>query len=209
MTLDLDHLIVCVESLDDAATRFEAEHGLIAVEGGRHPGHGTANRIIPLGRSYLELLAVVDRDEAHQSPLGSWALDQIDSAGGGAVCLRTDDLDAVCGRLGLQSVAMSRLTPGGEVLTWRVAGVEEALPTSRPFFIQWDVPAAIHPGRVFAEHPAGKSRLAGVSLTGDREYVAGLEQWAPRPRHLAYAVDELNGPRLSYRFASVPVDGNG
>ena len=40
--------------------------------GGRHPGHGTANRIVPLGSSYIELMAVVDRVEADSSPLGSW-----------------------------------------------------------------------------------------------------------------------------------------
>ncbi|MFZ0014306.1 MAG: VOC family protein [Acidimicrobiia bacterium] len=208
MTLDLDHLIVCVEDLDDAAAVFETRHGLRAVEGGRHPGHGTANRIIPLGRSYVELLAVIDRDEAQRSSLGAWALAQAEVADGGGVCLRTDDLDAVCQRLGLESVAMSRLTPEGVALTWRVAGIEEALIASRPFFIQWDIPDELHPGRVSSEHPAGQVRLTGVALAGDREYVAGLEEWAPQPGGLTYEVDELDRPRLSYRFASSPEGGN-
>jgi len=204
MTLDLDHVIVCVDDLDAAATRFEARHGLIAVEGGRHQGHGTANRIIPLGRAYVELIAAIDRDEARQSPLGSWVLARSGVPGGGGVCLRTDDLDAVCRRLGLESERMSRLTPGGDSLTWRVAGVEEALATSRPFFIEWDVPEELHPGGIDVEHPAGDVRLMGVTLAGDRDYVAGLEEWAPQPEGLVYELDDLDGPRLSYVFAPAP-----
>lgn len=45
----IDHLIVCVGDLDEAARSFKDRLGLNSVEGGRHPGHGTANRIIPLG----------------------------------------------------------------------------------------------------------------------------------------------------------------
>jgi hypothetical protein len=202
MTLDLDHLIVCVEDLDDAAAVFETRHGLRAVEGGRHPGHGTANRIIPLGRAYIELLAVIDREEARQSPLGAWALAQTDVPDGGGVCLRTEDIDAVCRRLGLGWAAMSRFTPTGQTLTWRVAGLEEGLAASRPFFIQWDVPDELHPGRIDVEHPAGRAHLVDVSLAGNRQFVAGLEEWAPRPGGLVYEVGELDRPRLDYRFDS-------
>jgi len=40
-----------VADLRAAAQELEARHGLVAVEGGRHPGWGTANRIVPLGES--------------------------------------------------------------------------------------------------------------------------------------------------------------
>src|SRR5687767_15772991 len=57
---------------------FEARHGLASVDGGRHRDFGTANRIIPLGSTYLELVAVVDpgaaaRSEEHTSELQSLA----------------------------------------------------------------------------------------------------------------------------------------
>ena len=70
--LAIDHVIVIVEDLDAAARRYYEQTGLASVSGGRHPGHGTANRIVPLGSSYIELMAVVDRVEADSSPLGSW-----------------------------------------------------------------------------------------------------------------------------------------
>jgi hypothetical protein len=42
------------------------------VAGGRHPGWGTANRIVPLGNTYLEVVAAVDAAEADGSPFGRW-----------------------------------------------------------------------------------------------------------------------------------------
>src|SRR5262245_6695165 len=70
--LALDHVIVVVADLDSAAGRLYREHGLASVAGGRHAGHGTGNRIVPLGSTYIELMAVVDPDEAASSPVGSW-----------------------------------------------------------------------------------------------------------------------------------------
>src|SRR5687768_15600144 len=46
---ELDHVLVAVTDLAAAARTIEAEYGLMAEEGGRHPGWGTANRIVPLG----------------------------------------------------------------------------------------------------------------------------------------------------------------
>src|SRR5512142_3281084 len=56
----LDHVVLAVDDLDRAAARLEREHGLASYAGGRHARGGTANRIVPLGSQYLELMAVVD-----------------------------------------------------------------------------------------------------------------------------------------------------
>src|SRR5438132_3854521 len=71
-SLDLDHVLIAVADLASAGREIETRHGLASVEGGRHPGWGTANRIVPLGEAYLELIAVSDEAEAAQSPFGSW-----------------------------------------------------------------------------------------------------------------------------------------
>ena len=93
--LAIDPVIVLVEDLDAAARRYDEHKGLGSVPGGRHPGHGTANRIVPLGGSYLELMAVVDRVEADSSPLGRWVRRRLGEVGEspGALCLRTDDIE--------------------------------------------------------------------------------------------------------------------
>src|SRR5918999_6293720 len=72
VALELDHVLIAVADLAAAAREIEARHGLASIEGGRHPGWGTANRIVPLGEAYLELVAIVDEAEAAQSPFGRW-----------------------------------------------------------------------------------------------------------------------------------------
>lgn len=47
----IDHVIYAVGDLEADAARFRDELGLESVVGGRHPGWGTANRIVPLGSS--------------------------------------------------------------------------------------------------------------------------------------------------------------
>src|SRR5437588_4680677 len=66
--LQFDHVQVAVGGLDAAAEHFASRYGLMALQGGHHPGRGTGNMIVPLGRSYLELIAVVEESEAESFP---------------------------------------------------------------------------------------------------------------------------------------------
>ena len=70
--MELDHVLIAVDDLEAAAKEVEERLGLASVAGGRHHGLGTANRIVPLGETYLELVAVVDDAEAAASGFGSW-----------------------------------------------------------------------------------------------------------------------------------------
>src|SRR4051812_50103678 len=92
----VDHVIWATAALDAAAERMEREHGLAATGGGAHDGMGTHNRIVPLGRGYLELLAVRDAAEAAGSPLGRAVTARLERVGeglmGGAVAV--DDGEA-------------------------------------------------------------------------------------------------------------------
>ena len=80
----LVQVIVLVEDLD-VARRWATGAGLVALDGGRHPGRGTANVIVPFGVEYLELLAVVDPDEARSSAGGQAVLDTLAGRGPGPV----------------------------------------------------------------------------------------------------------------------------
>ena len=193
--LELDHVLIAVDDLASAAEEVERRFGLTSVEGGRHPGWGTANRIVPLGTSYLELIAVVDAAEAETSLVGRWV-----GAGAGGLRLlgwavRPDDLDAVASRLGLEISAGSRQAPGGEQLRWRSAGLDRAVTEPcLPFFIEWSAETRF-PGRA-APAPTAIRRL---QLTGDADLVAA---WLG-PNDLPIAVSpgppglralELEGP---------------
>jgi hypothetical protein len=69
MSVELDHVLVAVSDLAESARELEVRYGLASIEGGCHPGWGTANRIVPLGDAYLELVTVVDEEEALASVL--------------------------------------------------------------------------------------------------------------------------------------------
>lgn len=131
-------MIFGVADLDAAVRRFAEEFGLEAQAGGEHPQLGTRNCLIPVGGGqYLELMAVADPDLAR--PLPVFLAARI-AAGDRAIamCLAPDDLPGVAARLSLEVVAGERHTPAGEVVRWRMAGLESALgPERPPFFIDW------------------------------------------------------------------------
>lgn len=169
--MQIDHLLIAVKDLDDTARELEARYGLRSVSGGRHPGWGTANRIVPLGDAYLELIAVVDRSEAAASFVGRWVLAaEPEMPKLFAWCARTDDLADVAARLGLRVDDGSRETPDGQILRWRIAGIENAAAEpALPFFIEWG-PGTPHPGHA----AASEQRIAEVRLRADK---ARLYEW--------------------------------
>ena len=167
-----------VDDLLSAAARFEEQTGLTAVEGGRHPSHGTANYIVPLGENYIELVAVVDRTEASDSLFGRWALDR--GGGVGLLCLRSEQLDVVCTRLRIAASEMSRARPDGTEFSWRIAGLRAALETAGfPFFIEWAT-RSDQPGRTPVAHAASTQGLVGVTLSGDPEQLSSRVGGADR-----------------------------
>jgi len=164
--LKIDHVIICVPDLDRAAESFSKRYGLKSVGGGRHAGMGMANRIVPLGDNYLELLTVVDRRAARANPFGIWATVMIEenSMRPSGLCLRTEDIRTVATRLGLKPAPMSRTTADGVELRWETVGLEQTLTRGRPFFMQWDIDMADHPGRALkGQGPIEKVVLSGRS----------------------------------------------
>jgi Glyoxalase-like domain len=170
VVLELDHVLIAVSDLAAAAREIEARHGLASIEGGRHPGWGTANRIVPLGETYLELVAVVDESEAAQSPFGRWVAGvhpKLAQPLGWAV--RTHQLDDVARRLGLTVEAGSRAGRDGQLVRWRLTGIEQAAAEpSLPFFIEWAHGTSL-PGRAHTTHRAGAVRIAKLQLDGDTD----------------------------------------
>ena len=172
----IDHAVLAVRDLDASATRLREEHGLRFAPGGRHPQWGTANMIAPLGDDYLELLGVVDEDVGRGTVLGRTLLEL--SADGDrwfSICLADDDIEATARRLGLTVQPGSRTRPDGTEVRWRGAGIEERGPDLwLPFFISWDVPAALHPGAAPAEHRTAVERIAWADVGGHTER---LHEW--------------------------------
>jgi hypothetical protein len=173
---ELDHVLVAVADLEAGARRFLHGYGLTALEGGRHPGRGTANRIVPLGGRYIELIAIVDAGEVARShlgrrvaaaaesgrPLAGWAARTRDSAA-------LDDLGRRLHEAGWGVGEVhdgSRVKPDGTVLRWRsmdlYPGPQENDPGVLPFLIAWDVRMEDHPGSATVVHPAGQAEMVAL-----------------------------------------------
>ena len=164
----IDHVVYAVRDLDGAARRCLDEHGLASIDGGRHPRWGTANRVVPLGDTYLELLAVEDPSVAPDL-----ARSLLDATADGdrwySICVADDDVEATAARLGIEVRPGARTRPDGAEVRWRGAGFDDpARPLWLPFFIAWDMPDELLPGRAEAPpHPCGAAGIEGVEVGGD------------------------------------------
>lgn len=178
--LHFDHVLRGVRDLDAAAAAIRAEHGLASVDGGVHPGWGTGNRIVPLGGDYVELIGVVDPAAAAESPVGAW-LTALTADGDrwAGWCLRADDLDAVVRRLSLEVTPGSRELPGGGSVSWRLAGLAEAMAEpGLPFFIAWD-DGSEHPGAAAAPHLPEPYGIAWIEVAGEPDRIGRWLDGAP------------------------------
>ena len=172
---ELDHVLVAVTDLAVATRAIQREHGLTAEEGGRHPVWGTANCIVPLGDAYLELVTTVDAGTATRSSFGRW----VRASQSELLCplgwaVRTDDLDEVASRLGLTIEEGSRVGRDEELVSWRLAGVDEAAAEpALPFFVEW-APGTRLPGRTRAVHATCEVSITEIRVSGDPQHI---EDW--------------------------------
>ena len=188
--LRIDHAIYAVGDLDAAGEEIYEREGLASVPGGRHEGWGTANRIVPLGETYLELIAVVDAEEAESSDFGRAVLRAVaeDRPFVGWV-VATDDIEGVARRLDLEVERKSRSTPDGSALSWRLAGLEAAMETGfLPFFVEWEGEADHHPGAADVQHDADPEGIAWIEVRTDDE--ERLREWLGEDAELPVKVTE-------------------
>lgn len=198
-SLRVDHVIYAVADLDAAAARVTEKFGLDSIEGGRHPGWGTANRIVPLGRDYLELMTVVDATEAAASVVGRPVLEALEAGDrlvGWAVA--TDDIEVIARRLSLEVIGGSRARPDGITLSWKLAGVGRGLETSAfPFFIQWEGPVDLHPGSTRVGHRVTPDGIAWVEVSTDEQALRAWLGSHDLPLRVTDGPDELSAVAIS------------
>jgi catechol 2,3-dioxygenase-like lactoylglutathione lyase family enzyme len=182
----IDHVVMAVRDLDDAAARLTERTGLATVAGGRHERWGTENRIVPLGDDYLELLAVVDPEVGATTPLGRALMSACqDGDAWFSICVAVPDIEATGARLALTVEAGSRMRPDGVEVRWRGAGIDDpARPSWLPFFIAWDVAPELHPARAMAAHAVTPLGIVGVEVGGSPGAMRDWLDGAKLPIHV-------------------------
>lgn len=140
MSTHIDHIVIAAPNLADLVARFEELTGVKPVEGGRHDV-GTANALVPLAEpkgSYLELIGPDPEEAAVTQDNFAIASTSTQTPRVAAWCVRPDDLEAFAQDRGQETVEMSRHTPEGTTLTWRLILPEPGVDYAPvPFAIDW------------------------------------------------------------------------
>ncbi len=163
----LDHIILGCNDLDRGMEFVEQHLGVKAAFGGVHPGAGTRNALLSLGkRRYVEIIAP---DPGQGIPKHFPALSHMASPVLVGWAAHPGNLDACADRLreaGVKTLGIqpgSRSCPDGKTLKWRSLRLADDRGGLLPFFIEWSE-ESVHPS-VYA--PAGCS-LDHFSLIGPR-----------------------------------------
>src|SRR5438270_10478079 len=141
MLTGIDHIIIRVHDLYEASRIFNDKLGLAVSGGGIHPSGGTENRIIVIGDTYIELIAVRTPEEAQQSILDRLA------KGDGYLnfVLTSNDIEGDSKAMLSRGVSIfgpkqgQLLSADGRTRRWSRVDVERPDLTQRyPFLIQHD-----------------------------------------------------------------------
>jgi hypothetical protein len=144
----LDHILVGSPDLEKGIAFIEERTGVRAAFGGVHPGAGTQNALLSLGKNrYLEIIApdpkqsptldVCDLRKLEEPALVGWAQ-------------HSGDIEAFAQRLKGEGVEVigpkpgSRKRPDGRVLNWKTLGLKDDAGGLFPFFIEWGA-GSMHP----------------------------------------------------------------
>ncbi|HLS13789.1 MAG TPA: VOC family protein [Beutenbergiaceae bacterium] len=146
---ELDHVIVAGPDLPEAISAVEHLTGVRAAPGGKHPS-GTANALIAFtvdGQRLPHYLEVIGPDPDGETPaaqISTFGIADRTEPGVATFAIHPGDFDATATRAADAGVSLgeirplSRRTPSGELLQWRLTRGEGRDPDpSVPFLIDW------------------------------------------------------------------------
>ena len=155
----LDHILLGCNDLDRGIAFVEERTGVRAAFGGVHPGRGTQNALLSLGRRcYLEIIAPDPKQSsAPQYPMIT-KLTEPRLIGWAA---HPEDLESFAAKLARSDIVATGPVPGfrkrpdGRILQWKTLTLRDNAADLLPFFIEWSADST-HPS---ADAPQGCSLL--------------------------------------------------
>jgi len=181
----LDHVLIAVRDLDQAARAWTGDLGLSLSPEGVHPGRGTHNRLIIFPSEYLELIAFRDGFEGAFRPTMADLLDR--RQGLYMFALGTDDIGCAVSDLRSRGVDVEDPVDGAREdgngalgYTWKSAAIPTgATPGSETFIIQHYNTMKeryMEPPGLF-QHPSGATGVYSLEIAvGDAEATASRWQ---------------------------------
>lgn len=194
----IDHLVYATPDLEKSSVELANLFGCALQPGGSHTGLGTANYLMSLGGSHY--LEVIGPDPDQSTPKGPrpFGIDTLEAPGLVTFAIAAPAIERQCKDAVTDGydpgpvMDMSRKTPKGELLAWRLTpGGRDTCGGAVPFLIDWGrtrspsqtLPEAcalvgfevFHPE---AQKVTGKLAALGLSLVavdGPKKLVARLE----------------------------------
>jgi Glyoxalase-like domain len=208
MNAAFDHLVHFLHRVPEEATTTFRQAGFHAMPGGRHTHWGTWNSVSYFDLSYIEFLAVENREVASQSdnPLIQQLVEEHAAGEGmGQIAIRTTELEQWAKRLqesGLQVTGPlpgSRVREDGTRVAWRMLFAQdqssERIP---PFFIEWEQSDEerhqdLRERGIIAEHANGAKRLVevGYAVRELGEAAGDWKRWFGWEAGPAFADEQL------------------
>jgi catechol 2,3-dioxygenase-like lactoylglutathione lyase family enzyme len=183
MLTGLDHIIIGVNDLEKAAKVFSQNLGLAVSGGGIHPTGGTANRIIVIGDTYIELITVNKPEEAQQGILDRLAKDE----GYLNFVLTSNDIAADVEAISRRGIHVIGPAPGqlrsagGRERNWFRADVERPeLAQHYPFIIQHDSTGEERRFKLAGWNTPPSHPLGAIKVLSTTIAVESLKEAAPR-----------------------------
>ncbi|USQ84126.1 VOC family protein [Streptomyces phaeoluteigriseus] len=199
----LDHLVLATRDLAATVAEFTRRTGVAPAPGGVHVGLGTRNYLVGLGGcAYLEIIGP-DPDQPAPTGPRPFGLDGLDTPRTVTWAVSPSDLDAAVATARARGYdpgevrRMSRLSPDGTLLEWRLTDGGAPHPSGLvPFLIDWG--DTTHPSasglpvtpllELTASAPdPGEVRALLTALGTDLAVSEG-------PAGFSYTLDTPNGP---------------
>ena len=151
----LDHLLLGIADLDQGIEWVREKTGISAVAGGSHPGAGTRNALLSLGKhQYLEIISI-DPEQKETSATAT-LIRNLKSPQLITWAAATADIQSIKQRARTGGYHFegpdngARVKPDRSELKWRTLRILNVANVI-PFFIEWD-PGTIHPSE---DSPSG------------------------------------------------------
>jgi hypothetical protein len=144
----LDHILLGSADLDTGIAFVEERTGVRAAFGGVHPGAGTRNALLSLGRNrYLEIIAPDPQQPASADARDLKTLAAPVLVGWAAHPGDIEQFAAILKERGIAATGPnpgSRKRPDGRVLNWKTLALKDDAGGLLPFFIEWGA-NSLHP----------------------------------------------------------------